>query len=102
MLTLVHRGTHTGIITLLLPCYTAGKNAEAVGEDSILHAIAYMVPILNIFSRTTIRGKIRETKGIAGSTCDDCLTVTFSSIISLVQEARVSFRERRCNILCTD
>ena len=61
-----------------------------MGESCILNAIACVLPIVGIFCRTTIRGKIREAKGIAGTGCDDCVKVTFCCVSSLVQEARVS------------
>ena len=54
----------TGMITFLLPCYTAGKNAEAVGQDCMAHAIYTVIPIVNIYFSATIRGKIRDLKGI--------------------------------------
>ena len=54
----------TGIITFLLPCYTAGKNAEAVGQDCMAHAIYAAIPIVNIYFSATTRSKIRDLKGI--------------------------------------
>lgn len=54
----------TGIITILLPCYTAGKNAEAVGQNCMAHAIYTIIPIVNIYFSATTRGKIRELKSI--------------------------------------
>jgi len=47
-----------------VPCYTAGKNAEAVSESCLTHAIYYLIPIVNIYCHATTRGKIREMKGI--------------------------------------
>ena len=82
--------THTGLVTWLLPCYIAGRNAEAVGGSCCLHCIAYYIPIVNIFALSHVRGKIREARGIAGSFWDDCLNVYFCEFCSLVQEARVS------------
>lgn len=47
-----------------MPCYTAGKNAEAVGEDFLPHVVYAFIPCLNIWCHATVRGKIREKKGI--------------------------------------
>lgn len=49
-----------------------------------------MVPILNIWCRTQIRGKIREQQGIDGSCLNDLLWVFFCEFCTMVQEARVS------------
>ena len=53
-----------GIITYFVPCYTAGKNAEAIGEQCLLHAIFAIIPIVGIYCHAVIRGKIREKKNI--------------------------------------
>ena len=54
----------TGIITYVIPCYTAGKNAEAVGEKCLMHGIYSVIPLLGIYCHAVIRGKIREEKSI--------------------------------------
>ncbi len=76
-------------MTYFCPCYTAGKTAEAMGENCVLHAIACYLPLVGMICRSKIRSKIRESKGIEGSGCGDCLSVTFCSLCTLVQEARV-------------
>ena len=55
---------YTGIITYFVPCYTAGKNAEAIGEGCLVHGVYSIVPILGIYCHALIRGKIREQKNI--------------------------------------
>ncbi len=80
----------TGIITWFVPCYTFGKNAEQLGENCLMYGLSYIVPILNIWCRTQIRGKIREQQGIDGSCINDLLCVLFCDLCALVQEARVS------------
>ena len=62
--------SHTGIISFIVPCYTLGKNAEAVSENCLLCGLAYLVPILGLYAHVTIRGKIREQKGIEVCTLD--------------------------------
>lgn len=57
-----------GVITYFIPCYTAGKNAEAVGESFLSHLIFSLIPILSVWCHATIRGKIREKKAIEVST----------------------------------
>ena len=64
---LTHSLTHTntqGVITFLVPCYTAGKNAEAAGEGCVAHGVYSLIPILNIYCHALIRGKIRDQKQI--------------------------------------
>ncbi|XP_064389115.1 uncharacterized protein LOC135337132 [Halichondria panicea] len=78
----------TCIITLFVPCYTFGKNAEQLGENCVMYGLSWMVPILNIWCRTQIRGKIREQQGIDGSCLNDLLWVFFCEFCTMVQEAR--------------
>lgn len=54
----------TGIISTFVPCYTLGKNAEAVSENCLLCGLSYFIWPLGIFAHVTIRGKIRDQKGI--------------------------------------
>ena len=79
----------TGIITWFVPCYTFGKNAEQLGESCVMYGLSLLVPILNLWCRTQIRGKIREQKGIEGSCIKDLLCVMFCDPCALIQEARV-------------
>ena len=51
-------------MTYILPCVTAGRNAEAVGEGCCLYGFLAMLGPIGIWSRAKIRGKIREQKGI--------------------------------------
>ena len=53
-----------GIITYIVPCYTAGKNAEAVEESCLKYGIYSLIPLANIYCHATVRGKIREKKNI--------------------------------------
>ena len=52
------------IITYFVPCLTAGRNAEAVGEGCVLYGCLSILGPIGIWSRAKIRGKIRESKGI--------------------------------------
>ena len=78
----------TCIITYFCPCYTFGKNAEAVGDSCVLCALALYVPIVNFWARVHIRGKIREQKGIEGSCIKDLLCVWCCYFCALMQEAQ--------------
>jgi len=75
------------IVTYFVPCYIAGKNAEAVGEDCILCGLVFFVPIANMVCPAKIRGKIREQKGIEGSFIKDLLVHCFCPLCAIVQEA---------------
>lgn len=76
------------VISYFVPCYQFGKNAEAVGESCVVCGIALLVPIANIIAAMKIRGKIREQKGIAGSTFNDLLLICCCPLCTLVQEAQ--------------
>ncbi|XP_006813811.1 uncharacterized protein LOC102804618 [Saccoglossus kowalevskii] len=76
------------IVTYLLPFYTAGKNAEAVGEGCCLYALLYMIPLVQFFSGAKIRGMIRESRGIIGSRTNDMLLHLFCPFCALIQEAQ--------------
>lgn len=53
------------LITYIAPCYTAGKNAEAVGDSCIMVGALYWIfPIVGIFLTAKVREKIRETNSI--------------------------------------
>ncbi|KAK3600304.1 hypothetical protein CHS0354_017478 [Potamilus streckersoni] len=78
----------TCIITYFLPCITAGKNAEAVGEGCCLYGFLSLLGPIGIWSRAKIRGKVRESKGVDGDFCMDCLLHWFCGLCALVQEAR--------------
>jgi Cys-rich protein (TIGR01571 family) len=76
------------IITYLAPCVTFGKNAEAMGENCLLYGLVYLVPLVDIFCAASIRGKIREQKGIEGSFIGDCLAHCFCPLCALSQDAQ--------------
>ena len=78
-----------GIISYFCPCYIFGKNAEQLGESCVMYALSQFVPLLNLWCRTQVRGKIREQKGIEGTCIKDLLMVWCCPLCSLVQEARV-------------
>ncbi|XP_070556399.1 uncharacterized protein [Ptychodera flava] len=76
------------IITYFVPCYTAGKNAEAIGEGCLLHGLLYLVPIVNFVCAAQIRGKIRDQRTIEGSFVGDLLYHCCCPVCSLIQEAQ--------------
>lgn len=76
------------LCTWCCPCYVAGKVAERVGDNCCLCGAVMFVPIANIICRATIRGKVREQKGIPGSFVKDCLTAWFCAACALCQEAQ--------------
>lgn len=50
-------------VTYFCPCYTAGKNAEAVGDSCCLWGCLSLTP-LRICTLTMTRGKVRVKYGI--------------------------------------
>ncbi|XP_069107940.1 uncharacterized protein [Argopecten irradians] len=75
------------LITYILPCYTFGKNAEAMGESCCCCAMTYLFPVIHLVAAVNIRGKIRAEKGIDGTLCNDLLIALFCPFCALVQEA---------------
>lgn len=76
------------LLTYIVPCYTFGKNAEAVGESCILYGLAFFVPLLNLFCLASVRGKIRDSKGIDGSFIGDLLVHFCCPLCALTQDAQ--------------
>ena len=76
------------IVTYFVPCYTAGKNAESVGENCLMCGLIQFVPLLNIYFRATVRGKIREQKGVEGGLVGDLLIHLCLPCCGLIQEAQ--------------
>lgn len=76
------------LITYLVPCYTAGKVAEAVGDSCPLCCCIFCIPVLNIICGGCIRRKVREKRGIKGSLCGDIVIFFCCPCCALVQEAR--------------
>lgn len=76
------------IVTYFLPCYTAGKVGEAVGESCILHGAMTVLGPCGIYFRAKARGMIREQKGIEGSFGKDCVLHWFCAICALIQDSQ--------------
>ena len=76
------------IISYFVPCYTFGKNAETVGENCLLYGLLSLFPLLNCICGATIRGKVRDSKGIEGGFVGDCLAMMFCGLCVIVQIAQ--------------
>jgi len=76
------------LITYIVPFYTAGKNAEGVGDSCCMVGTCYACfPIIGVYMVAKARGKIREQQGIEGSFGMDCLVHLFCPLCALVQDA---------------
>lgn len=80
---------HLGLLSFFCPCIQFGRNGEAIGESCMMYALSQFVPLLNLYCRATVRGRIREQKGIEGSCIKDLLMVWCCGPCSLAQEAQV-------------
>lgn len=78
----------TCLVTYFCHCYTAGKNAEAVGDSCLLCGLATFVPLANVFFMAQIRSKIRESKGINGTFLNDLCATCCCPLCMLVQSAQ--------------
>lgn len=82
---------YSGLLSFFCPCIQFGRNAEALGESCMTYGLSQLVPLLNLYCRVTIRGRIREKKGIEGSCIKDLLCAWCCGPCSLAQEGQVSF-----------
>ena len=73
------------IITFFVPCYTLGKNAEKLGEDS---TTICLLACLGFPFGPTLRWRIRQEKGIRGSMVMDNVCWVCCGYCTLCQEAR--------------
>ena len=76
------------IVTYFVPCYTAGKTAETVGESCLLCGLVQIVPLANLICAINIRGKVRESKGIEGGIVTDLLAVWCCYLCAWAQAAQ--------------
>ena len=60
-------------MTWFVPCYTLGMVAEKVGENCLVCGLSLMVPVLDIYALTVIRGRVREQQDIEVSHALQCL-----------------------------
>lgn len=82
---------HAGLLSFFCPCIQFGRNAESLGESCFLYALSQFVPLLNLYCRVSVRGRIREQKGIEGSCFKDLLCAWCCAPCSLAQEGQVSY-----------
>ncbi|XP_045178327.1 uncharacterized protein LOC123538356 [Mercenaria mercenaria] len=79
----------TCLSTLVCPCVMFGRTAETIGSGNcVICAVSLLVPPVNFVSRMIVRGRIRDSKGIDGSSVNDCLLILFCPFCSLVQEVQ--------------
>lgn len=79
----------TCMVTSFCPCYTVGKNAEAVGAECyVLCGLATCIPLVNISFMTQIRSKIREQNRIEGTFLNDFFATCCCPLCMLVQSAQ--------------
>jgi len=75
------------IVTYFVPCYTAGRVADKVGDSCICHLIFFLIPFLGCFCGALERHKLRDQNNIEGSLCGDMITFFICPLCALVQEA---------------
>lgn len=73
------------IITYIVPCYTIGKNAEALGEDCLTIGLLAAV---GLPFESILRWRIRTERNIKGSMLYDVIIANFCFCCSAIQEAR--------------
>ena len=81
--------SNPGLLSAFCPCIQFGRNAEQLGESCFTYALSQFVPILSLYCRTVVRGRVREQRGIDGSCLNDLLCVICLPWCSLAQESQV-------------
>ena len=79
-----------GLLSYFVPCLVFGQNAEKLGESCVMYGLSQLVPLLGLYCRVSVRGRIREQKGIEGSCFKDLLCVLCLPMCALAQEAQVN------------
>jgi len=73
------------IVSYIVPCYTFGKNAEALGDSCCLCGLASLFGFPLIICGAMHRQKLREKKGIEGSFCGDLVSFACCPLCAMVQ-----------------
>jgi len=73
------------ILTYCVPCYVVGKNAEALGEECLLHGL---LACIGLNFSPVIRWRTRQERNIKGSMLMDALTHGVLPCCALIQDAR--------------
>lgn len=89
-----------GLLSFICPCIQFGRNAEAMGENCLHYGLSQLVPLLDLYCRATMRGKIRDKQGIEGTCLKDLLCVWCCGPCSLAQEAQVSCLNTKNKLDC--
>lgn len=76
------------LVTYFIPCYTAGKNAQGVGDNCLVCGLINIIyfPVGTV-ARMIVRGKIRAQNNIAGNTVSDFFLHLCCACCSLIQES---------------
>nr|XP_022305818.1 protein PLANT CADMIUM RESISTANCE 3-like isoform X2 [Crassostrea virginica] len=81
--------THLCIVTWFLPCVTAGRNSEIMGDNCLVCGALYCIASpIGVYYQALNRQKIREQRSIEGSFGGDCLVHLFCPLCALVQDAQ--------------
>ncbi|CAK8692319.1 unnamed protein product [Clavelina lepadiformis] len=72
------------IVSYFVPCYTVGKTAEAVGDSCCVCCLAYF--FTGCIAGSIIRGRVRQQKGIEGSSLGDFCIHFFCPFCAVIQD----------------
>jgi len=73
------------IVSYIVPCYTFGKNAEALGESCMLCGLASLFGLPLVIFGALHRQKMREAKSIEGSLVGDIVAYLCCPLCAIVQ-----------------
>ncbi|KAI8519899.1 hypothetical protein Bbelb_031560 [Branchiostoma belcheri] len=75
-------------LTFCCPCVTAGKNAEAVGEDCLKYGLYSVLGPVGMYSMAYTRTKIAEREGLPADFVTNILIYGTVPCCALMQEAQ--------------
>ncbi|XP_035679969.1 cell number regulator 3-like [Branchiostoma floridae] len=75
-------------MTFCCPCVTAGKNAEAAGEDCFRFGLLSMMGPIGMYSMAYTRTKIAEKEGIPADFTTNMMIYGAVPLCALIQEAQ--------------
>jgi len=73
------------IISIIVPCYTFGKNAEALGESCLMCGLASLFGLPLVIFGALHRQKLRDLKGIDGSMLGDVVAYLCCPLCAMIQ-----------------
>ncbi|XP_078689263.1 uncharacterized protein LOC144920781 [Branchiostoma floridae x Branchiostoma belcheri] len=73
-------------LTFCCPCYVAGKNAQAVGENCLFYGALTCLEPAGAYSRAYVRAKVQEKEGLPADFVSNFLIHLTNPCCAMIQE----------------